>query len=137
MKALILSLALAISFVLPAQHQNIKLPNSGSPYSVDEPVIFINPKNTNEIMRIKHQQCVCFDDADSADSQCAGFAGIWGMGDPVTIIDTSPAIITFFSFVESARWPLIDRIVAQKLHRQRSELDRWQLYGTRWNKGAG
>jgi len=115
MKTILLSLALGISLILPAQHQNIQLPNSGSPYSVDEPVIFINPKNTDEVIAGSNINNVYVSNDGgytwAAKVLVSQAYGVWG--DPVTIIDTAGHYYFFhLSNPPGGHW--IDRIVSQK-----------------------
>jgi hypothetical protein len=104
-----------ISVSLMSQHQNIMLPYSNSAYSVDEPTIFINPKNTDEIVAGSNINNVFVSNNGgytwTANVLVSSAYGVWG--DPVTIIDTAGNYYFFhLSNPPSGNW--IDRIVCQK-----------------------
>jgi len=104
-----------VSVSLMAQHQNIMLPYSNSVYSVDEPTIFINPRNTDEIVAGSNINNVFVSNDGgytwTANVLVSNAHGVWG--DPVTIIDTAGNYLFFhLSNPPSGSW--IDRIVCQK-----------------------
>ncbi len=101
--------------LLFSQHENIRLPNSGSSYAPDEPSIYINPKNTNELIAGSNLHNVFISNDGgytwTANVLVSQAYGVWG--DPVVIIDTLEHFYFFhLSNPPGGNW--IDRIVCQK-----------------------
>ncbi len=97
---------------LLAQHENIMISNSRSP---EEPTIFINPRNTSEIVAGSNINNF-FYSHDGGYSWEIGVLesqlyGVWG--DPVIIADTAGNFY-FFHLSNPANGNWIDRIVCQK-----------------------
>lgn len=107
-----------------AQHQNIIISSSNSP---EEPTIYINPKNTDQIIAGSNINNL-FNSYDggytwSVSTLTSIANGVWG--DPVTIIDTAQNYYFFhLSWPATGSW--IDRIVCQK------STD----FGQTWNDGS-
>jgi hypothetical protein len=125
-----LSLLIPVLFIgnlLIAQHQNIQLPYSNSAYAPEEPSIYMNPKNTNQLVAGANINNV-YTSEDGGNTWTANVLtssqnGVWG--DPVTIIDTAGNYYYFhLSYPPAGNW--IDRIVCQK------STD----FGATWNDGT-
>ena len=107
-----------------AQHQNIIISSSNSP---EEPTIFINPKNTDQIIAGANINNL-YNSYDGGYTWTVSTLtsitnGVWG--DPVTIVDTAQNYYFFhLSWPSSGNW--IDRIVCQK------STD----FGQTWNDGS-
>ncbi|MCB0804782.1 MAG: T9SS type A sorting domain-containing protein [Bacteroidales bacterium] len=98
-----------------SQHQNIQLPLSGSSYQPEEPCIYVNPKNTDQLMAGANINSVYVsNDGGSTwdgDVLVSPTNGVWG--DPVTIVDTAGNWFFFhLAYPPAGNW--IDRIVCQK-----------------------
>ncbi len=95
-----------------AQHQNITISSSNSP---EEPTIYINPKNTNQLIGGANINNV-YRSVDGGFSWATGTLvsqqnGVWG--DPCCIVDTAGNFYFFhLSYPPAGNW--IDRIVCQK-----------------------
>jgi len=95
-----------------AQHQNIMISSSNSP---EEPSIFINPKNTSQLVGGANITNVYHSDNGgytwSIGTMVSPTYGVWG--DPCCIVDTAGNYYFFhLSWPASGSW--IDRIVCQK-----------------------
>ena len=100
---------------LLAQHQNVQLPFSTSYYEPEEPCIFINPKNTDQLVAGANINNVYISNDGgytwSANVLTSVQNGVWG--DPVTIVDTAEHYyFLHLSNPPAGNW--IDRIVCQK-----------------------
>ena len=110
-KLIFTSIVLLFSLIIFAQHQNILISNSRSP---EEPTIYLNPKNTNEMVAGSNIDNYFYSndggynwEIGDLDSQY----GVWG--DPVVICDTTGSFYFFhLSNPDVGNW--IDRIVCQK-----------------------
>ncbi|GAB4328519.1 MAG: hypothetical protein Kow00127_21120 [Bacteroidales bacterium] len=97
------------------QHQNIQLPYSSSSWQPEEPSIYVNPYNTDELVAGANLNNVYVSTDGgytwSANVLTSTVNGVWG--DPVTIVDTSGDFYYFhLANPPSGNW--IDRIVCQK-----------------------
>ncbi|MEZ5196438.1 MAG: T9SS type A sorting domain-containing protein [Bacteroidales bacterium] len=98
-----------------AQHQNIQLPFSSSPYSPEEPSIYVNPLNPDELIGGANINNVYISNDGgytwSANVLQSQQNGVWG--DPCCIVDTAGNYYYFhLAWPSSGNW--IDRIVCQK-----------------------
>jgi hypothetical protein len=111
----LLMIALILPFALSAQYQNIKI---GNYTSANEPSIFINPKNTLEIMAGSNLNYWYYSEDGGYTWQTSELIspsyGVWG--DPVIIADTAGDFY-FFHLSNPAVGNWIDRIVCQKYNK--------------------
>jgi len=97
------------------QHQNIQIPYSASSWDPEEPSIYMNPKNTNQLIAGANLNNVYVSNDGGytweANVLTSQQNGVWG--DPVTIVDTAGNWYYFhLANPQSGSW--IDRIVCQK-----------------------
>lgn len=97
------------------QHQNITIPYSSSSWDPEEPCIYVNPKNTNELIAGANINNV-YTSSDGGYTWQANILtssqnGVWG--DPVTIVDTAGNWY-YLHLSNPAQGSWIDRIVCQK-----------------------
>ena len=120
----ILALVITLSVAAFAQHQNVMISSSNSP---EEPCIYINPKNTDQLIGGANINNLYYSNDGgytwTVSTLSSTSNGVWG--DPVTIVDTAGNYYFFhLSWPQSGSW--IDRIVCQK------STD----YGVTWNEGS-
>jgi len=100
---------------MQAQHQNVQIPYSSSPYSPEEPSIYVNPNNTDQLVGGANINSVytSYDGGYTWDANVlvSNENGVWG--DPVTIVDTAGNFY-FFHLANPPAGNWIDRIVCQK-----------------------
>jgi hypothetical protein len=102
-------------FVGYGQHQNVMIPYSVSSWDPEEPCVYVNPKNTNELVAGANINNVYRSNDGGYTWQANALSsqqnGVWG--DPVTIVDTAGNWYYFhLSNPPVGNW--IDRIVCQK-----------------------
>ena len=95
-----------------AQHQNVVISDTGSP---EEPSIYVNPKNTDQLVGGANINDVFYSDDGgytwNVETLFSSENGVWG--DPCLIVDTAGSYYFFhLSNPQSGNW--IDRIVCQK-----------------------
>lgn len=119
-----LVLCVLLASVAYAQHQNVMVSNQ---YSPEEPSIYINPKNTNQLVGGANIDSYYFSNDGGLTWEngtlYSSQYGVWG--DPVLIFDTTGACY-FFHLANPPGGNWIDRIVCQK------SLDGGQT----WNDGT-
>jgi len=117
-------LFLLMPTLLKAQYQNIKI---GNYTSANEPSIWINPKNTNEVMAGSNTYYWYYSEDGGYTWQASELVspsyGVWG--DPVIITDTAGDFY-FFHLSNPAVGNWIDRIVCQKYNKTTGQ----------WNNGT-
>ena len=123
MRSLIALLILIPGFLF-AQHTNIMISDQ---YFPEEPSIYINPKNTNQVMAASNIDNVFYSNDGGQTwtiSKLTSTYGVWG--DPCIITDTTGAFYFFhLSNPPTGNW--IDRIVCQRL----------DTFGGTWNWNNG
>jgi len=117
-KRILSTLALMFFFISGfSQHQNILIPLSSSSWAPEEPSIYINPKNTNQLVAGANINNVYVSNDGGytweANVLTSQQNGVWG--DPVTIVDTAGNWYYFhLANPPSGTGSWIDRIVCQK-----------------------
>lgn len=103
----------AIPSLIVAQHENILIDAAGNP---EEPSIFINPTNTNQIVAGANINKVYYS-SDAGKTWSKGKLessyGVWG--DPVILCDTAGTFYFFHLSYGKGSEGWLDRIVCQKL----------------------
>jgi len=115
-KGILFFTAVVFSFLSGfSQHQNIQIPYSSSSWDPEEPSIYLNPKNTNQLVAGANINNVYVSNDGgytwNADVLVSNQNGVWG--DPVTIVDTAGNWY-YFHLANPAQGSWIDRIVCQK-----------------------
>ncbi len=132
MKKLIFTISLIISsFLALAQHQNILISSSNSP---EEPSIYINPKNTDQLIAGANINNLFYSGDGgytwTVTTITSSVNGVWG--DPATIVDTAGNYYFFhLSYPPTGSW--IDRIVCQKSTNFRLTWNDGSYMGSKWN----
>jgi len=112
---IILSIVYFFTNIVFAQHQNVMLPYSNSPWDPEEPSIYVNPKNTDQLIGGANINNVYLSNDGglswSANTISSPTNGVWG--DPCCIVDTAGDYY-FFHLSNPPAGNFIDRIVCQK-----------------------
>jgi len=111
---LLIFILLLLPIKLFCQHQNILIDATGNP---EEPSIFINPKNTKQIVAGANINKVFYSDDSGLtwkSGKMSSSFGVWG--DPVILVDTSGNFYFFHLSYGSGSEGWLDRIVCQKLN---------------------
>lgn len=124
MRTLILSALFLLANNAFCQYPNVKISDYLNP---NEPSIYINPKNTNQMLAGANTDAYYLSDDGGltwVEKRLTSPLGVWG--DPVMIIDTAENYYFFhLSYPSFDQW--IDRIVCQKSTNK----------GLTWNSGVG
>ncbi len=125
MKTIALFSCLLFAFSVQAQHLNVLMGGKDSP---NEPSIFINPRNTNQMMAASNLNNYFFSDDGGYSWENrilqSPQLGVWG--DPCIIVDTAGSFY-FFHLSNPANGNWIDRIVCQ----------RTDDFASSWTAGSG